>query len=116
MNKLKLLIIILNNDEYIDELLEAFVELDIRGATVIDSVGMGKIISQNVPIFGGLRSLIEGSRPYNKTILTVVREEKVDEIVKEYETICGCLDSPGTGVLFTLPVDFAKGLREESLT
>jgi len=116
MNKLKLLIIILNEDEYIDELLEALVELDIRGATVIDSVGMGKIISQNVPIFGGLRSLMEGSKPYNKTILTLVREEKVEEIVREYENICGSLNSPGTGVLFTLPVDFAKGLREESLS
>jgi len=116
MNKLKLLIIILNEDEYIEELLQAFVELDIRGATVIDSVGMGKIISQNVPIFGGLRSLMQGSRPYNKTILTLVREEKVEEIVREYEKICGSLSSPGTGVLFTLPVDFAKGLREESLS
>jgi len=116
MNDLKLLIIILNEDEYIEELLQAFVELDIRGATVIDSVGMGKIISQNVPIFGGLRSLMEGSRPYNKTILTLVREEKVEEIVREYEKICGSLSSPGTGVLFTMPVDFAKGLREESLS
>jgi len=115
MSDLKLLIIILNEDEYIDELLEAFVELDVRGATIIDSVGMGKIISQNVPIFGGLRSLMEGSRPYNKTIFTVVQAEMVDTIVREYEKICGSLDEPGTGLLFTLPVEFIKGLRGKSL-
>jgi len=116
MSEMKLLIIVLNREEYLDELLEAFVELDVRGATVIDSVGMGQIISDKFPIFGGLRSLMQGSRPYNKTILTLVREEKVEEIVREYEKICGSLSSPGTGVLFTLPVDFAKGLREESLS
>jgi len=115
MNEHKLLIIILNREEHLDELLEAFVELDVRGATVIDSVGMGHIISHSIPIFGGLRSLMEGSRPYNKTVFTVVREEKVKEIVHEYEKICGCLDDPGTGLLFTLPIDYVKGLREKSL-
>lgn len=115
MSKLKLLIIILNKEEYLDELLEAFVELDVRGATVIDSVGMGQIISDKIPIFGGLRSLMEGSRPYNKTILTVVPEEKVEEIIGEYEKICGSLDEPGTGLLITLPVDFTRGLTVKSL-
>ena len=116
MSKLKLLIIILNREEYLDELLEAFVELDVRGATVIDSVGMGQIISDKFPVFGGLRSLMQGSRPYNKTILTVVPEEKVEAIEREYGMICGSLDEPGTGLLFTLPVDYVKGLPDKSLT
>ena len=116
MSKLKLLIIILNREEYLDELLEAFVELDVRGATVIDSVGMGQIISDKFPVFGGLRSLMQGSRPYNKTILTVVPEEKVEAIEREYGNICGSLDDPGTGLLFTLPVDYVKGLQDKSLT
>ena len=116
MSKLKLLIIILNREEYLDELLEAFVELDVRGATVIDSVGMGQIISDKFPVFGGLRSLMQGSRPYNKTILTVIPEEKVEAIEREYMKICGSLDEPGTGLLFTLPVDYVKGLPDKSLT
>jgi len=40
---------------------------------------------------------MEGSRPYNKTIFTVLREDKVEEVVREYEKICGCLDDPGVG-------------------
>ncbi len=116
MKGLKLLIIILNKEEHLDELLEAFVELDVRGATVIDSVGMGRIIRNSIPIFGGLRSLMEGSRPYNKTIFTVLHEDKVEEIVREYEKICGCLDDPGTGLLITLPIDYVKGLPGKSLS
>ena len=116
MSEMKLLIIVLNREEYLDELLEAFVELDVRGATVIDSVGMGQIISDKFPIFGGLRSLMEGARPYNKTILTVVPTDKVPGIEEEYTKICGCLDEPGTGLLFTIPVDYVKGLPGKSLT
>ena len=116
MSNLKLLMIVLNREEHLDELLEAFLELDVRGATVIDSVGMGHIISDTIPFFGGLRSLMEGSRPYNKTIFTVVEEEKIEDIVREYEKICGCLDEPGTGLLITLPIDYVKGLPGTSLS
>ncbi len=116
MKRVKLLIIVLNNEEHLDELLEAFVEIDVRGATVIDSVGMGRIIADGIPIFGGLRSLMTGTRPYNKTILTVVHQEKVDDVVQVYEQICGKLDDPGTGLIFTLPIEFVKGLPEQSLT
>ncbi len=115
MSRLKLLFIVLNQEEHLDELLEAFVELDVRGATVIDSVGMGQIISHDIPVFGGLRSLMTGSRPYNKTIFTVVEEDKIQEIVKVYEQICGSIDEPGTGLIFTIPVDFARGLPGEAL-
>lgn len=116
MNELRLVFIVLNEDEYLDELLEAFVELDVRGATVIDSVGMGQIIAHDIPIFGGLRSLMTGSRPYNKTIFTVVEKNKVEEIARVFEHICGPLDEPGTGLIFSLPVDYVKGLPEKPLT
>ncbi len=116
MKNLKLVFIILNKDEYLDELLEAFVELDVRGATVLDSVGMGQVISHDIPIFGGLRSLISGSRPYNKTIITVVPEDKIDSIAEAFEQICGDLDQPGTGLIFAVPVDYIKGLRSDPLS
>ncbi|MBT3231225.1 MAG: hypothetical protein HN356_00275 [Calditrichaeota bacterium] len=115
MSKLKLVVIILNKEEFLDELLEGFLELDVRGATVIDSVGMGQLIA-NVPIFGGLRSLMSGARPYNKTILTVVDEEKIKPIIDVFEQICGCLDDPGSGLVFVLPVDYARGLQDKALS
>lgn len=115
MSQLKLVVIILNKEEYLDELLEGFLELDVRGATVIDSVGMGQIIA-NVPIFGGLRSLMSGTRPYNKTILTVLDEEKVKPVIDVFEQICGSLDEPGSGLAFVISVDYARGLQNQSLS
>ena len=50
---MKLLIIILNKADKLEEVLEGFIEIGVSGATVIDSVGMGHIISREVPIFAG---------------------------------------------------------------
>ncbi|MDQ7054728.1 MAG: hypothetical protein Q9P14_18240 [candidate division KSB1 bacterium] len=107
---MKLLFIILNKEEYLDEVLEAFLELGLRGATVIDSVGMGRILAYEIPIFAGLRSLLPGNRPFNKTIFTLVEEEKIPDVITAVEQIIGPLENPGTGIAFAIPVDFVKGL------
>ncbi len=105
--------LILNKEEFLDEVLEAFLELGIRGATVIDSVGMGRILTVEVPIFAGLRDLLPGSRPYNKTIFTIVEEKKVLKIIEAVEQIIGSLDEPGTGVTFSFKVDNVRGIAPE---
>ena len=106
-----LLVLILNKEEHLEEILELFVELGVSGATIIDSVGMGRILSHDIPIFAGFRSLMRGSRPYNKTIFSIVPEELVPDIVEGVEKICGSLDEPGTGLIFTIPIDKVWGLK-----
>ncbi len=105
--------LILNNEEHLDEVLEAFLEMGIRGATVLDSVGMGRILSVDVPIFAGLRDLLPGSRPYNKTVFTITNEEKVPTITKAVEQVIGSLNEPGTGIVFSIKVDNVKGIAPE---
>ncbi|HKJ47195.1 MAG TPA: P-II family nitrogen regulator [Balneolales bacterium] len=113
---MKLLVYILNNPELLDETLEVFVEMGVRGATVIDSVGMGHILTQDVPIFAGLQLLLPNSKPGNKTILTLVDDKQVDIIVKEIERISGSdIDDPGTGIIFVLPVEQVYGLAQSNL-
>jgi len=72
---MKLVVIVLNNTEHLEDLLTAFLEIGVSGSTVIDSVGMGRILSHDVPIFAGLRSTFPGTSPVNKTILTVTSDE-----------------------------------------
>ena len=107
---MQLLIFILNKEEHLEEVLEAFVELDIGGATIIDSVGMGRILAHDIPIFAGFRNLMQESRPGNKTILSVVDENKVELVIKAIEQICGQLTEPGNGVFFTLPITTVRGI------
>jgi hypothetical protein len=54
---------------------------------------------------------MKGNKPYNKTIMSVVQEEEAIPRLREIlDEVCGGLSSPGTGILFSLPVDFAVGL------
>jgi nitrogen regulatory protein PII len=110
---MKLVVFVLNKDELLDEVLGAFVEAGVPGATILDSEGMGRVLTYEVPLFAGFRSFMEGNKPYNRTIFSVVRdEETVERLERLLEEICGDLSEPGTGILFSVPVDFVKGLRE----
>jgi hypothetical protein len=44
----------------------------------------------------------------------VHNEEVVQQAKKLVEEIVGSLDNPGTGIMFTLPVDWAAGLVREA--
>lgn len=111
---MKLLIFVLNNEELLEEVLEAFVEAGIPSATILDSEGMGRFLTYEVPLFADFREFMKGNKPYNKTIFSVVqKEEKIKKVEELIEKVCGDLSQPGTGILFTLPIDYAKGLIKE---
>jgi len=110
---MKLLVIVLNKPEKLEEILEGFIEIGITGATIIDSVGMGQILSEEVPIFAGLRFMFAGAKPYNKTIFSVIKEEKVEPAIKLLEKILGDLKERGKGIVFVLPVEQVEGFLPE---
>jgi nitrogen regulatory protein P-II 1 len=107
---MKLIVIVLNNTEHLEDLLTAFLEIGVSGSTVIDSVGMGRILSHDVPIFAGLRSSFPGVSPVNKTILTVTPDELIDDVLTVIEDVCGTFEESGTGLVFVLPVDMVRGM------
>ena len=110
---MELLVLVLNKPEMLDELLEGFLRVDVRGATVIDSTGMGRTLCDKVPIFGGIRTMLQGCRPNNLTIFTVVRsQEKRDKAIEVVEKVIGDLKEPNTGFLFCVPVSCAFGFAE----
>ncbi len=111
---MKLFVLIINEPDKLDEILEGFLEIGITGATIIDSLGMGHILSTDVPIFAGFRSLLSGASAYNKTLLSIIKEpDKLKEAFNLVEEICGSLNEPGTGIAFSLPVDEIRGLMPE---
>ncbi len=109
---MKLLIFILNKEEFLEEILEAFLELNIQGATILDSVGMGAILAQDIPIFAGFRNLLQGSRPANKTIVTIIPEDMVTPAIQAIEQVVGSLQEPGNGIVFVLDVEKVVGLTK----
>jgi nitrogen regulatory protein PII len=111
---MKLLVFVLNNEEHMEKVLEAYIEAGVTGATLLDSEGMGRFLTYEVPLFAGFKEFMKGNKPYNKTIISVVRNEKVVERVRVLvDDIVGGLENTGTGIMFTLPVDWAAGLVSE---
>jgi nitrogen regulatory protein PII len=111
---MKLLVFVLNNEEYLEEVLEAYIEAGVTGSTILDSEGMGRFLTYEVPLFAGFKEFMKGNKPYNKTILSVIRNDRTVEKVKQLlDDIVGGLENPGTGIMFTVPVDWASGLVPE---
>ncbi|HLU26117.1 MAG TPA: hypothetical protein VKZ58_10480 [Longimicrobiales bacterium] len=111
---MQLLVVVINQEEKLDEILSGFVELGITGATIISSEGMGRVLAHDIPIFAGLQSLVERSRPRNQTIFSVIEEdEKVDGAFALLQEVCGDFNDPATGIAFTIPVNRVIGLKPE---
>ena len=111
--RMRLLVAVVHDPEKLDEILSGFVEIGITGATVLNSEGMGSLLSQDIPIFAGLQTLVSGSRPQNRLILSVISEDKVKPAVEVLKDVAGDLDKPATGIVFTVPVDEVFGLAPE---
>src|SRR5690606_12250364 len=111
---MQLLVAVINESEKLDEILSGLVELGVTGATIINSEGMGRVLSHEIPIFAGLEMLASRSRPRNQTIFSVIREdEKVEAVITLLQEICGNLEDPATGIVVTVPVTRAFGLAPE---
>ncbi len=110
----ELLICVLNEPDFLHDVLTAFLEAEVTSSTVIESQGMGRILSQDVPIFAGFRHLFAGSKPFNHTIFAVVDDHAVTErVIRLVRQVLGDVDSDAKGVIFSLPVASFASLNEE---
>lgn len=110
---MKLLVFILNQEEFLEEVMEAYVEAGITGATILDSEGMGRFLAYEVPLFADFKEFMKGNKPYNKTILSIVADDSTVLRLKAIlDEVVGGMDKPGTGIMFTIPVDWAAGLTK----
>jgi nitrogen regulatory protein PII len=106
------LLIAVVDEEKTEEILAGFLELGVTGATVLQSEGMGRLLANEVPIFAGLEPL-RRARPRNHTLFSVMDDAKVDRVVELVREVCGGLDTPASGIVFTLPVSRVEGLSPE---
>ena len=107
---MKLAVIFLNQIEYLEELLSVFLEIGVTGASIVDTVGMGHIISEHIPIFAGLRGAFAGSSPNNKMIIAVIRDEVIASMQEAINDICNSIEDEKNSFMLTLPIDSLFGL------
>lgn len=103
--------LVLDKTEFLTPVLKTFLDCGVKGATVLQSTGMGRVLSDEVPIFASLRHLVEDGRHHNQTIFAVVKEDgTVDRLIGALEKILGGFDRPGTGIIFAFPISRAVGI------
>ncbi len=106
---MKLLVIVVNAPEMLEEVLEGLIESGVTGATVVDSVGMGHIIEE-VPLFAGMRSLFSSARPRNNLVFSVIADRQARESLGVMEKILDCSHGRGKGIAFVMPIDSVIGM------
>ena len=109
---MQLLFFVLNRSEMLDDILTSFADHDIHGATILDSKGMVHLLASHsdegeVPFFGAMRAFLKPERENSNLIIAAVNA------VKAIEDVIGDLSKPDTGVVFTVPISYVKGLYKD---
>lgn len=105
---------VLDDPNRVDEILTAWAELGVRGATILESTGWQRRRLQQTLL--GARfdfaSLAANARQENHMTLFVVVKDlaKVRKLLAAAEAIVGDLDGPDTGILVAWPIEIVKGL------
>ena len=113
-----LILLVLNDPDKLEELLIAWEETGVQGATVLFSTGLGRIRQMDawrddMPLIPSLRDFYEVPENMNRTVFTIVKDEaQVEAIVAATKNVVGELDELETGLLLILPVARAYGLNK----
>lgn len=111
---MRLVVFVLNKTELLEPLLAEFLQAGISGATILQSTGMARALTQyegnDIPFIGSIRALLNPERSKNQTILFVIKDEQLEAAVATIEKVVGNICNKDTGIIFSVPIDFAKGL------
>lgn len=104
-----MILFVLDDPDRLEELLQSWDGLGIRGATIIESTGINRL-RRSYPHFRyvlGAHQREEG----HLTLMVMVRDENmVQACLQVTETLIGNLDEPDTGIFTAWPVSLVKGL------
>ena len=102
---------VLDNCDFLNQLLDALAKAGLTGATIIDSTGLHRRRRKHLPL-----RYTYGDQPLqevgNATLFMMVEdEEMIHTCLDAIEKVVGDLDEPNTGVFSAWPVSFMKGIR-----
>ena len=105
-----MIMFVLDNNALLDQVLEAWSDLGLPGATIIESTGLHRRRIKRIPM-----RYAYGSQPLeekgNTTLFIIVENEAVvRDCLRAVEAIVGDLDGPNTGVFSAWPIPITKGV------
>lgn len=109
---------ILHNTDLLDDLINAWQNEGVRGATILFSTGLGRLqqkrgVRDDLPLMPSLDDFYEMPEMFSRTIFTLVQDQSiVDRLLKVTQQIVGDLNDFDTGIFLVLPVLQAYGFEK----
>ena len=109
-----LLVLVLDNAELLHDVLNAWEEAGVPGATVLESTGLRRVTAMfgrdDMPLVPSLRDLQAHEQDAHRTIFSVLDDDAiVDKAIAATESVVGDLSQPHSGILFVMPVTRVVG-------
>lgn len=110
-----LLVVILRNLDYLEQLLAAVMETGVSGMTIISTRGIShatfKQTVSEFSIAAVLNTLFMSEKHESKMLLCVVKNDELcKELCHRMEDAISDIDEPHTAIYFTIPVENLRGL------
>lgn len=117
---MEVLFIVLNDLAYLEPILARFVELKVRGATIVDSMGMARAImnqeGMNFYSSGPFNRSLDQDQKSSKTIFTVIPDGQDPKlVVEEVKKIVSTSKREVIGFMFTVPVSGIYPMKPKDL-
>lgn len=107
-----LLVVVLNKEEYLEDILSVFLELGIEDAVTVDAESMKRSLAAQVPLFAGLR-LDLGRKPFSKMIFaTSDRSNTARDMLNLLKEVGINLEEPGVSRIYTIKLESVYGTPE----
>ncbi|NCC51835.1 MAG: PTS sugar transporter subunit IIA [Spartobacteria bacterium] len=106
--KKKLLMLVLQDEDTVTDVMELFVEMGIRGASVLESQAMGKVLT-TVPLFASFINFLGSEDEYQRIIFSIVHEDQVARVIDSIEEITGDMDTHTGAMALVLDIAMMKG-------
>ncbi len=105
-----MIMFVLDNPDQLGEVIEAWQNIGIRGATIVESTGIQRLKRQNIPmryLFSAPGIVEEG----HLTLFVIVESEQmVQACLQATENVVGDLNGPNTGVFAAWPLAVVRGV------
>lgn len=112
----KLILLVLDDENRLTDVLDAWHRHGVAGITVIESSGLARLreafIREDAPLFPRLSDVLEDSSLHHQTLFTVIPDAvDVEALFDATEAVLGPLDAPNSGIIVALPVLSTRGLH-----
>lgn len=105
-----MIMLVLDDPARLDEILEAWAQIGVSGATIIESTGMHRRTRRHIPMRYSFEDTSLQERGNYTLFVMVPGEDLVQASLQAVESIVGDLDGPNTGVFSAWPLAVVKGV------